>query len=154
MLNPDDFYRALREVELIHIEAQVKNALAQGCAALEVLNTGLIAGMFLVGQEFKAGNLRVSDVLLAALNMQRGIEILKPFFPKEGQGGKGKVVLGTVKGDLHDMGKNLVSLMMVGYGFQVVDLGTDVFAENFLAGIREHNPQIVGLSAPLATTYD
>jgi 5-methyltetrahydrofolate--homocysteine methyltransferase len=152
MLKPDDFYRALREVEYSPVLEVVKKALAEGHSAPEVLNEGLIAGMSIVGQEFKARELWVPDVLLAARNMQRGIEILKPLFSKEGHGSKGKIILGTVKGDIHDIGKNLVAIMMTGSGFEVIDLGVDVPAEKFLAAAQEHRPQIIGLSALLTTT--
>ncbi|MBI5967204.1 MAG: corrinoid protein [Deltaproteobacteria bacterium] len=152
MLKPDDFYRALREVEYAKLEELVRKALAEGYPPAEVLNEGLIAGMGIVGQEFKARELWVPDVLLAARNMQRGIEILKPMFAKGGPGAKGKILLGTVKGDIHDIGKNLVSIMMTGSGFEVVDLGVDVSAEKFMAAIGEHRPQIIGLSALLTTT--
>jgi 5-methyltetrahydrofolate--homocysteine methyltransferase len=152
MLKPDEFYRALREVEYTMVEGLVKKALSEGHPAPEVLNQGLIAGMSIVGREFKARELWVPDVLLAARNMQRGIEILKPLFSKEGHGSKGKIILGTVKGDIHDIGKNLVAIMMTGSGFEVVDLGVDVPAEKFLAAAKEHKPQIIGLSALLTTT--
>jgi len=152
MLKPDDFYRALREVEYAKVEELVRKALAEGHLAAEVLNGGLIAGMGIVGQEFKARELWVPDVLLAARNMQRGIEILKPMFAKGGVAAKGKILLGTVKGDIHDIGKNLVSIMMTGSGFEVVDLGVDVSAEKFMTGISENKPQIIGLSALLTTT--
>ena len=152
MLKPDDFYRALREVEYTQVEGLVKKALAEGLSAPQVLNEGLIAGMFIVGQEFKARELWVPDVLLAARNMQRGIEILKPMFGKEDYGSKGKIILATVKGDIHDIGKNLVAIMMTGSGFEVVDLGVDAPTEKFMAAIKEHRPQIIGLSALLTTT--
>jgi 5-methyltetrahydrofolate--homocysteine methyltransferase len=152
MLKPDDFYRALREVELTMVESLVKKALAEGHSAPEVLNGGLIAGMSIVGREFKARELWVPDVLLAARNMQRGIEILKPLFSEEGRDSKGKIILGTVKGDIHDIGKNLVAIMMTGSGFEVIDLGVDVAPEKFLAAAKEHKPQLIGLSALLTTT--
>jgi 5-methyltetrahydrofolate--homocysteine methyltransferase len=152
VLKTDDFYRALREVEFTQIEGLVKKALADGHSATQVLNEGLIGGMSIVGREFKARELWVPDVLLAARNMQRGIEILKPMFSQEGQGSKAKIILATVKGDIHDIGKNLVAFMMTGSGFEVVDLGVDVPAEKFLAAIQEHRPQIIGLSALLTTT--
>jgi len=152
MLKPEDFYRVLREVDLSPVEELVKKAIAEGHAAPEVLNGGLIAGMSLIGKEFKARELWVPDVLLAARNMHRGIEILRPLFPKEKGDSPGKIVLGTVKGDIHDIGKNLVSIMMTGSGLEVVDLGVDVSAEKFLAAIQDHRPQIVGLSALLTTT--
>jgi len=152
MLIPDEFYHALREVDFTPVEGLVRKALAEGHSAPEILNGGLIAGMAVVGKEFKARELWVPDVLLAARNMHRGIEILKPMFSKEGGGSKGKIVLGTVKGDIHDIGKNLVAIMMTGSGLEVVDLGVDVPAEKFVATIKEHQPQIIGLSALLTTT--
>ncbi len=152
MLKPDDFYRALREVEFTLVEGLVKKAVADGHSATQVLNEGLIGGMSIVGREFKARELWVPDVLLAARNMQRGIEILKPMFSQEGQESKAKIILATVKGDIHDIGKNLVAIMMTGSGFEVVDLGVDVPTEKFLAAVKEHRPQIIGLSALLTTT--
>lgn len=152
MLKSNDFYRALREIEFTEVEELVQEAIAEGHSAQEVLNEGLIAGMAIVGREFKARELWVPDVLLAARNMHRGIEILKPLFLKEGTGSRGKIVLGTVKGDIHDIGKNLVNIMMVGSGLEVVDLGIDVPKERFVAAIKEHQPQIIGLSALLTTT--
>ena len=152
MLKPEDFYRVLREVDLGPVEELVNKAMADGHAAPEVLNGGLIAGMAIVGKEFKARELWVPDVLLAARNMHRAIEILKPMFSKEDADSKGKIVLGTVKGDIHDIGKNLVSIMMTGSGLEVVDLGVDVPAEKFVAAIKDHQPQIIGLSALLTTT--
>lgn len=152
MLAPKEFYTVLREIDFGPVEEIVKKALAAGHSAPEILNQGLIAGMSIVGQEFKARELWVPDVLLAARNMQRGIEILKPLFAKEQTGAKGKIVLGTVKGDIHDIGKNLVAIMMTGSGFEVIDLGVDVPAEKFVAAIAQHQPQIIGLSALLTTT--
>jgi len=152
MLQPRDFYSVLREVEFSPIEELVKKSLAAGRTAAQILNDGLIAGMSIVGQEFKARELWVPDVLLAARNMHRGIEILKPFFSQEKDSSKGKIVLGTVKGDIHDIGKNLVAIMMTGSGFEVVDLGVDVPVEKFVAAIKDHQPQIIGLSALLTTT--
>jgi 5-methyltetrahydrofolate--homocysteine methyltransferase len=152
MLKPEDFYRALREVEPSRMEELVKKALAEGHPAPEVLNDGLIAGMGIIGQEFKARELWVPDVLLAARNMKQGVEILKPLFSQESQKSKGKIILGTVKGDIHDIGKNLVSIMMSGSGIQVVDLGVDVPTEKFLAAAEENQAQIIGLSALLTTT--
>jgi 5-methyltetrahydrofolate--homocysteine methyltransferase len=152
MLDPKEFYKALREVDTAPIEELVKKAISQGLSAQTILNEGMIAGMTLIGQEFKARELWVPDVLLSARNMHRGIEILKPLFPQGAEGAKGKILLGTVKGDIHDIGKNLVAIMMSGSGFEVIDLGIDVSVEKFMAAIREHKPQIVGLSALLTTT--
>jgi 5-methyltetrahydrofolate--homocysteine methyltransferase len=152
MLKPEEFYQALREVEVASIEGLVKKALADGHSAADVLNQGLIGGMAIIGKEFKARDLWVPDVLLAARNMKQGVEILRPLFSREGQESKGRIVLGTVKGDIHDIGKNLVAIMMSGSGFEVIDLGIDIPLEKFLAAIDEHKPQIVGLSALLTTT--
>ncbi len=152
MLKAEEFYRALREVEPTVAVELVKKGLAEGHSAPEVLNDGLIAGMGIIGREFKARELWVPDVLLAARNMKQGLEILKPLFSKEGQKSKGKIILGTVKGDIHDIGKNLVSIMMSGSGIEVVDLGVDVPAEKFLAAAEVAHARIIGLSALLTTT--
>jgi 5-methyltetrahydrofolate--homocysteine methyltransferase len=152
MLKPEDFYRALREVESAPVESLVRKSLADGHPAADVLNQGLIGGMAIIGKEFKARDLWVPDVLLAARNMKQGVEILRPLFPREGQKSKGRIILGTVKGDIHDIGKNLVAIMMSGSGLEVIDLGIDIPVEKFLAAIDEHKPQIVGLSALLTTT--
>jgi 5-methyltetrahydrofolate--homocysteine methyltransferase len=151
-MDAKEYYQALREVDTVQIEVLVKKALDAGHSASSILNEGLIGGMTIIGQEFKCRDLWVPDVLLAARNMHKGIEILKPHFAQGAQGGKGKIVLGTVKGDIHDIGKNLVSIMMSGSGFEVIDLGIDVPLERFLAAAAEHKPQIIGLSALLTTT--
>ncbi len=152
MLKPEDFYRALRDVEPAPVEGLVRKALAEGHSAADILNQGLIGGMAIIGKEFKARDLWVPDVLLAARNMKQGVQILRPLFSREGQESKGKIILGTVQGDIHDIGKNLVAIMMSGSGFEVIDLGIDIPVEKFLAAIDEHKPQIVGLSALLTTT--
>jgi len=152
MLVPEEFYQALREVNYTSVEGLVRKALAEGHPAADILNLGLIGGMSIVGKEFKARELWVPDVLLAARNMKQGVEILRPLFSQEGQQAKGKIILGTVKGDIHDIGKNLVAIMMSGSGLEVIDLGIDVPVEKFLAAAEEHKPQIVGLSALLTTT--
>ena len=152
MLDPKEFYTALREVDTAPIEKIVNKAVSQGLSAQIILNEGLIGGMTIIGQEFKCRELWVPDVLLAARNMQRGIAILKPLFAKGAEGTKGKIIIGTVKGDIHDIGKNLVVIMMSGSGFEVIDLGIDVSLEKFMAAAQEHKPQIVGLSALLTTT--
>jgi methanogenic corrinoid protein MtbC1 len=108
--------------------------------------------MGIIGQEFKACQIWVPEVLLAARNMNRGIEIIKPALLKGGVEPKGKLVIGTVKGDIHDVGKNLVTMMMTGAGYQVIDLGIDVPKERFLEAIAQEKPNLVGLSALLTTT--
>jgi len=152
MLDPQEFYQALRGVEGAAIDGLVRKALADGHSAADVLNQGLIGGMSIIGKEFKARDLWVPDVLLAARNMKQGVELLRPLFSREGQKSKGRIILGTVKGDIHDIGKNLVAIMMSGSGFEVIDLGIDIPVEKFLSAVEEHKPQIVGLSALLTTT--
>jgi len=152
MLDPKAFYDALRDVDLGPVEKRVQKALSEGHPAPEILNGGLIAAMSILGREFKAKECWVPDVLLAARNMHRGIDLLKPHFSREKRESKGKIVLGTVKGDIHDIGKNLVAMMMTGSGFEVIDLGVDIPIEKFLVSIQEHQPQILGLSALLTTT--
>jgi len=152
MIDPAEFYRALREPDLAPVEELVRKTLAEGHPAADILNGGLIGGMAVIGREFKARDLWVPDVLLAARNMKQGVEILRPLFSREGRKAKGTIVLGTVKGDIHDIGKNLVAIMMSGSGLEVVDLGIDVSLEKFLSAVDEHHPRILGLSALLTTT--
>ena len=130
----------------------VQSALGMGMSASKVLQGGLIAGMDQVGRDFKAGDLFVPEVLIAARAMHAGMNILRPLLAESGTPGVGKYVIGTVKGDLHDIGKNLVKMMVEGAGFDVVDLGTDVPPEKFVAAVREHQPELLGLSALLTTT--
>ena len=126
--------------------------LSEGGSAVEILNEGLIAGMGIVGERFKKLEVYVPEVLVAARAMNWGVEVLKPALKREDVAFLGTVVIGTVKGDVHDIGKNLVTMMMEGAGFKVIDLGTNVPAEGFLDSIRKHNPDIVGMSALLTTT--
>ena len=130
----------------------VQSALGMGMSASKVLQGGLIAGMDQVGKDFKAGDLFVPEVLIAARAMHAGMNILRPLLAESGAPSVGQCVIGTVKGDLHDIGKNLVKMMVEGAGFEVVDLGTDVPPEKFVAAVREHRPKLVGLSALLTTT--
>jgi len=129
-----------------------KAALDEGVAAEKVLEEGLIAGMNTVGERFKAGEFYIPEVLIAARAMKMAMEILEPKLVEAGVKPLGKAVLGTVKGDLHDIGKNLVMMMLKGAGFEVTDAGTDVAAEDFAAKAKESGAQIVGLSALLTTT--
>ncbi len=118
----------------------------------EILNVGLIAGMDEVGRDFKAGDLFVPEVLIAARAMQAGMNVLRPLLAEGDVPTVGKYAIGTVKGDLHDIGKNLVKIMLEGAGFEVIDLGTDVAPEKFVSTVREHRPTVVGMSALLTTT--
>jgi 5-methyltetrahydrofolate--homocysteine methyltransferase len=148
----ESFYRALRDTHLATMESLVKEYIEKGVSAIIILNEGLIAAMGIIGQEFKASKIWVPEVLLAARNMNSGIEILKPELLREKAPSKGKFVIGTVKGDIHDIGKNLVTMMMTGAGYHVIDLGIDVPKDRFLKTISKDHPDIVGLSALLTTT--
>ncbi len=130
----------------------VQEALDQGMGAGEVLSGGLIAGMDEVGKDFKAGDLFVPEVLIAARAMHAGMAVLRPLLAEGDVPSAGKYVIGTVEGDLHDIGKNLVRMMLEGAGFETVDLGTDVKADAFVDAVREHQPKVVGMSALLTTT--
>jgi len=130
----------------------VQDALDAGMAPGEVLNGALLAGMDEVGRDFKAGDLYVPEVLIAARAMQAGMGVLRPLLADSDIASSGKYVVGTVKGDLHDIGKNLVKMMLEGGGFEVIDLGTDVEPSGFVDAVREHKPDLVGMSALLTTT--
>jgi 5-methyltetrahydrofolate--homocysteine methyltransferase len=136
------------------VERLVRDALAGGRPVDEVLNCGLIAGMSVVGEDFKYNILYVPEVLVAARAMKAGMAILKPLMIADAANNppRGIVIMGTVKGDLHDIGKNLVCMMAEGAGFKVVDIGVDQPVEKFIEVCREHNAQIVGMSALLTTT--
>jgi len=118
----------------------------------EIMNNGLIAGMNVVGEKFKNHEIFLPDVLLSARAMNRAMEVLKPLLIKEGIPVRGKVVIGSVKDDLHDIGKNLVGILLKGAGFEVIDLGNDVPAEKFISTAIEENAQVIGMSALLTTT--
>ncbi|MFZ5909805.1 MAG: corrinoid protein [Chloroflexota bacterium] len=130
----------------------VQKSLDGGAAADQILQEGLIAGMDRVGKDFKDGVLFVPEVLVAARAMHAGMDILRPLLTKSSARNVGKCVIGTVKGDLHDIGKNLVKMMLEGAGFEIIDLGTDVDPQAFVEAVREHKPKLVGMSALLTTT--
>jgi 5-methyltetrahydrofolate--homocysteine methyltransferase len=136
------------------VERLVRAALEAGRPVDEILNEGLIAGMSVVGEDFKYNVLYVPEVLVAARAMKAGMAILKPLLVADAVNNppRGTVIMGTVKGDLHDIGKNLVCMMAEGAGFRVVDIGVDQPVEAFLQACREHNAHIVGMSALLTTT--
>ena len=134
------------------VKACVQQALDEGIPANEILENGLLDGMNIIGQKFKNNEVFVPEVLIAARAMTKGIETLRPHLVADGVEEKGTVILGTVKGDLHDIGKNLVRMMMEGKGLKVVALGVDVTVEAFLDAAREHNAQVVACSALLTTT--
>ena len=130
----------------------VQKALDQGMEPKEVLQGGLIAGMDEVGRDFKAGELFVPEVLIAARAMHAGMNVLRPLLAESDSISAGKYLIGTVKGDLHDIGKNLVKMMLEGAGFETIDLGTDVEPQAFVDAVREHKPVLIGMSALLTTT--
>jgi len=130
----------------------VQQALDQGLAPEQVLSGGLIAGMDEVGKDFKAGDLFVPEVLIAARAMHAGMGVLRPLLAESGVPSAGKYLIGTVQGDLHDIGKNLVKMMLEGAGFETVDLGVDVQADAIVDAVREHQPRVLGMSALLTTT--
>jgi len=144
--------QAVIEGNLDEIEELTEDALDAGLDAQEVLDGGLMVGMDYVGVEFKAGNMFVPEVLRSAKTMQISMEILKPLLVESGAPRAGRVLLGTVKGDLHDIGKNLVGMMCEGAGFEVRDLGKDIEPEVFVSAIKEFEPEVLGMSALLTTT--
>jgi len=144
----DDLYDGLKE----EIEEAVNILLERKWAPYKILTEGLVEGMRIVGIDFRDGILFVPEVLLAANAMKAGMAILRPLLVETGAPKVGKMVIGTVKGDIHDIGKNLVSMMMEGAGFEVIDLGINNPVENYLAAIEEHQPDIIGMSALLTTT--
>ena len=134
------------------VEALVQSAIDQKIPAGEILDKGLLAGMTIIGTKFKNNEVYVPEVLIAARAMNAGVALLKPLMVAEGVKAKGKVCIGTVKGDLHDIGKNLVKMMIEGQGIEVVDLGTDVSPETFVETAKTQNCQIICCSALLTTT--
>ena len=143
---------AVIESDVGAIVGLTEQALGEGLSPQEILDNGLVSGMDHVGVEFKEGNMFIPEVLLSAKVMHASLDILEPMFAETGTRMVGKVVIGTTQGDLHDIGKNLVGMMMRGAGFEVFDLGTDVAADVFVEAVREKTPDIVGISALLTTT--
>ena len=143
---------AVIESDVGAIVGLTEQALGEGLSPQEILDNGLVSGMDHVGVEFKEGNMFIPEVLLSAKVMHTSLDILEPMFAETGTRMVGRVVIGTAQGDLHDIGKNLVGMMMRGAGFEVFDLGTDVAADVFVEAVREKTPDIVGISALLTTT--
>jgi len=134
------------------VKALVEKALAQDLPVDKILNKGLIAGMNVVGERFKAMDIFIPEVLVSARAMNMGLEMIKPLLAKAKVKAKGKVVIGTVRGDLHDIGKNIVAMMIRGAGYEVIDLGADVPKEKFLEHVKKEGADIVAMSALLTTT--
>ncbi|MBA3851532.1 MAG: cobalamin B12-binding domain-containing protein [Chloroflexi bacterium] len=144
----NDLYDGMRD----EVVAGTRILLDRGFPANKVLDDALVAGMKIVGVDFRDGILFVPEVLLAANAMKAGMAVLRPLLAETGAEPVGKVVIGTVKGDIHDIGKNLVGMMFEGAGFEVVDIGINSDAEKFIAALEEHKPDILGMSALLTTT--
>jgi methanogenic corrinoid protein MtbC1 len=144
----DDLYDGLKE----EIEEGTNLLLARGWAAEKILNEALVGGMKIVGIDFRDGILFVPEVLLAANAMKGGMAILRPLLAETGVKPIGKMVIGTVKGDIHDIGKNLVGMMMEGAGFEVIDIGINNSVDDYFGALEQHKPDILGMSALLTTT--
>ena len=136
------------------VKELVEKALAEGISAVDILDLGLLDGMNVIGEKFKNNEVYVPEVLIAARAMNMGMQVIKPILTESGIQARGKVCIGTVQGDLHDIGKNLVKMMIEGKGLEVVDLGTDVAPETFVKSAIENNCQVICCSALLTTTMD
>ncbi|HOL16509.1 MAG TPA: corrinoid protein [Bacillota bacterium] len=148
----DQIFQGVLDGETPIVQAEIKKALEGGISPLEIINEGLIKAMDEVGRRMKNGDMFMPEVLVAAETMKQGLALVKPLLEEGSYQSLGKVVIGTVAGDLHDIGKNLVAMLLESSGFEVIDLGVDVSLEQFLAAVEEHKPQLVGLSALLTTT--
>jgi corrinoid protein of di/trimethylamine methyltransferase len=147
-LMKEDLYDGYAE----EVVEEVEEALSRGMTPYDVLTDGLVAGMQIVGVDFRDGVLFVPEVLMAAKAMKAGMSVLRPLLAETNAPKIGKMVIGTVKGDIHDIGKNLVVMMMEGAGFEVIDLGINQSVDQYLAAIEDHDPEILGMSALLTTT--
>lgn len=147
-----DIFDAVVAFDQAGVPARVESEISAGTPVEEILNQGLISPMEEVGERFSDGDLFVPEMLMAAQAMKAGLAVLKPHLASGNVQSRGTVVIGTVKGDLHDIGKNLVAMMLEGGGFDVVDLGVDVESDRFVQAVQENNAQVVALSALLTTT--
>lgn len=152
MASYEEVSRAVISGNEASVKELVQSLVDGGKDPLEIINEGLIAGMNIVGTRFKNGEMFVPEVLMAARAMSAGVDIVKPLISDTDMPSIGKVVIATVKGDLHDIGKNLVAMMLESAGFTVINLGVDVSPEQFAEAVKEHNPDIVAMSALLTTT--
>ena len=148
----DEISVKLQEGRAKDVKALVQQAIDEGFTAQEILEKGLVSGMNIIGEKFKNNEVFVPEVLIAARAMNQGAQLLKPLLAAEGVKASGKVCIGTVQGDLHDIGKNLVKMMMEGKGLEVIDLGADVSPETFVETAKRENCQIIACSALLTTT--
>jgi 5-methyltetrahydrofolate--homocysteine methyltransferase len=152
MISGEKFYTAISQGKVDEVKKITQEALDAGEKAEAVLKEGLLPAMEQIGIKFKNCEIYIPEVLIAARAMHGGMAILKPILSKSAANQAAKVIVGTVKGDLHDIGKNLVAMMLEGGGFEVIDLGIDVSADKFVEAIKKHQPQVVGMSALLTTT--
>lgn len=152
MIDQEKFHTLISQGKTEEVKKLTQEALDRGEPVERILKNGLIQAMERIGVRFKSGEVYIPEVLIAARAMHAGMAVLKPILSKSTGVMTGKIVLGTVQGDLHDIGKNLVAMMLEGGGFEVVDLGIDVPAEKFVEAIRKHRPQAVAMSALLTTT--
>jgi len=134
------------------VKELTQQAVDEGEDVGKILNEGLLSGMSVVGERFKKNEIYIPEVLIAARAIKEGMQVIRPLLVQKGIKGEGKVIMGTVKGDLHDIGKNLVAMMLEGAGFEVIDLGVDVAPERFVQKVKESEAEIIGLSALLTTT--
>jgi len=152
MVDLNDISEALQRGDAEKVEELVKKSLEENLSPKKILEDGLIKGMGIIGAKFKKNEVYVPEVLIAARAMHAGMNILKPKLIETGIKNIGIVAIGTVKGDLHDIGKNLVKMMLEGAGFEVIDLGIDVSVDKFVEAVKEHKPNIIAMSALLTTT--
>jgi len=148
----DEIAQSLRGTDVSRTADLTRMAMEEGLSGLDILNKGLLPGIQMIGKQFRSGEIFLPEVLFAGKAMKGAMALLKPAFQKEGAPLRGKVAIGTVKDDIHDIGKNLVIMMLEGNGWEVTDLGIDVPAEHFCSAVRENDLDILGLSALLTTT--
>jgi 5-methyltetrahydrofolate--homocysteine methyltransferase len=152
MVDLNNVSESLQRGDAEKVEELVKQALEENLLPKDILEDGLIKGMDIIGAKFKKNEVYVPEVLIAARAMHAGMSILRPKLAETGVKNIGTVIIGTVKGDLHDIGKNLVKMMLEGAGFEVIDLGIDVSTDKFVEAVKEHKPNMIGMSALLTTT--
>jgi len=150
--NFEELSQSVISGNLKKVKKLTQELIDEGVSPIDIINLGLIAGMGVVGARFKNGEMYVPEVLVAARSMSAGIELVKPLIADKDMPSAGRVLLGTVKGDLHDIGKNLVGMMLESRGYTVINAGIDVSPEKFVQAIKEHNPDILAMSALLTTT--
>lgn len=148
----EDIALAVEKGDEVSVGELTQKAVSEGIAATEILDNGLVAGMNVVGEKFKNNEVFIPEVLVSARAMKAGMKIVRPLLAEANVASKGTIVVGTVKGDLHDIGKNIVGMLLEGAGYQVVDLGTDVTREQFMEVVEKQSAGVIGMSALLTTT--